>query len=478
MKKFILIIFIGFSNILVAQNSLAKIEYSYAEEAFNKKEFSKAIEHLEEVKSLLGSTNARIMYLEILSRSNNLPNYQSFNNSFTSNKVNSANNGANYGVNESIKKMFTPQTLSFINSNKKLMIETYTRTLNQTQLQETRNLFNHLINKLKNGQNVIVDDFLPNTYNNLNNTTNPSSSFNKENTNSEISTWLENVELINTLCDMYLDNFENEVPLEKLKKVYEIKKECKIYIPNKELIKQCWETLKKKDYEYALIKFRELDNLGIESKNVISEIGKIIQLEQLDDEAISSIEKNIVFVEGDANTDIPDLYVSKYELTKKEYIDIMSPENSNYTKCGDCPVSLSREKAKIFIAALNKRSGRKYRLPTKEEWYWFATGGLKTSDEERGKNKDKSKNILDYAWCSSNSDGQRKIVGSLAPNELGLFDVWGNVSEMTTSIAVGGAYLTKKKKLVQSNSYTSSFEWNNEDEEWATMGIRLVITSN
>jgi len=68
MKKIILMIVVMFiSPIVFAQNSLAKIEYSYAEEAFAKKDYKKALEHIEETKGLLGSTNARIMYLEICS---------------------------------------------------------------------------------------------------------------------------------------------------------------------------------------------------------------------------------------------------------------------------------------------------------------------------------------------------------------------------------------------------------------------------
>tara|TARA_R110002072_G_scaffold22432_3_gene78737 strand:+ start:26102 stop:27232 length:1131 start_codon:yes stop_codon:yes gene_type:complete len=57
------------TSILSAQNSLAKIEYSYAEEAYSNNDYKKTLEHLEDVKSLLGSTNARVMYLEIMSLS-------------------------------------------------------------------------------------------------------------------------------------------------------------------------------------------------------------------------------------------------------------------------------------------------------------------------------------------------------------------------------------------------------------------------
>jgi len=71
MKKIILIIAVLFiTPIVLAQNSLAKIEYSYAEEAFTKEDYKKALEHIEETKGLLGNTNARIMYLEIRSLEN------------------------------------------------------------------------------------------------------------------------------------------------------------------------------------------------------------------------------------------------------------------------------------------------------------------------------------------------------------------------------------------------------------------------
>ena len=69
-KKILTIIFILLFTQVNAQNSLAKIEYSYAEEAFSKKEYAKAIKHLEEVKKILGSTNARVMYLELNALSN------------------------------------------------------------------------------------------------------------------------------------------------------------------------------------------------------------------------------------------------------------------------------------------------------------------------------------------------------------------------------------------------------------------------
>ena len=493
-NNILIVVALFFTTFINSQNSLAKIEYSYAEEAFNNKNYAKAINHLEEVKKLLGSTNARILYLEILSRNNNLANYQSFTNSLglnnTKNTVNNSNTNSNM-----------PQsTINFINKNKKLMIESYTNTLvkykttikNKEHLKNVTNLFNHLIKKLKKGEDVNSNDFLPSTYNNTsNNTSSKIIGNNKNKSASEINNWLNKVDLINSLCITYMENFENDVPLEKLKKIYEIKKGVQNYLPKKDLIKQAWESLSNKEYNLALSNFKKLQENGIESILVINHIQKTIDISLLDDKAIKSIEDNLILVKGNPNIfetttkdgeiksfTINDMYVSKYELTIKEYMYIVNPNNSNNISCENCPMSLSREKAESFIKILNKKSGKNYRLPTKEEWFWFATGGLKSEDKERGTNKEKSKNIDSVAWFKSNSDEERHSVGLLDPNELGLYDVWGNLSEITTSNSVGGSYTTKKKKLTKGSLYSYSFNWDNEEDEWSTMGLRLVLDAN
>jgi formylglycine-generating enzyme required for sulfatase activity len=66
-----------------------------------------------------------------------------------------------------------------------------------------------------------------------------------------------------------------------------------------------------------------------------------------------------------------------------------------------------------------------YRLPTEAEWEWAARGGLKScgSVYAGGDNSD------DVGWHNGNSGGMCHPVGQKAPNELGLFDMSGNVSE-------------------------------------------------
>lgn len=72
MRQIFLFCFLLFSAVIHCQNTLAKIEYSYAEEAFTKKNYTKTLTHLNEVKKLLGSTNAKVMFLEIKALDKNL----------------------------------------------------------------------------------------------------------------------------------------------------------------------------------------------------------------------------------------------------------------------------------------------------------------------------------------------------------------------------------------------------------------------
>jgi formylglycine-generating enzyme required for sulfatase activity len=69
-----------------------------------------------------------------------------------------------------------------------------------------------------------------------------------------------------------------------------------------------------------------------------------------------------------------------------------------------------------------------YRLPTEIEWQWAAMGAMDAHDKvfagSTGVN-----NIEDYTWYLNNSDSKTHPAGSMLPNELGLFDMSGNVWE-------------------------------------------------
>ena len=79
----------------------------------------------------------------------------------------------------------------------------------------------------------------------------------------------------------------------------------------------------------------------------------------------------------------------------------------------------------LFIEELNRRTGLKFRLPTEAEWEYAARGGNKS----RGYKYAGSNNIDEVAWYEGNSGGEVHLGMQKKPNELGLYDMCGNLRE-------------------------------------------------
>ena len=79
-----------------------------------------------------------------------------------------------------------------------------------------------------------------------------------------------------------------------------------------------------------------------------------------------------------------------------------------------------------FIYKLNSLTGKSYRLPTEAEWEYAARGGNKS----KGYKYSGSNDIDDVAWYRYNSGDTLQMTGTKAPNELGIYDMSGNVSGM------------------------------------------------
>ena len=122
---------------------------------------------------------------------------------------------------------------------------------------------------------------------------------------------------------------------------------------------------------------------------------------------------------------LPSYYIGKTEVTQELWQAVMGSNPSNF-KGTNLPVEkVSWEDCKTFIAKLNALTGKNFRLPTEAEWEFAARGGNKS----RGYKYCGSNTLSDVAWYVDNSDNKTHPVAAKTPNELGIYDMSGNVLE-------------------------------------------------
>ncbi|MCK9302593.1 MAG: SUMF1/EgtB/PvdO family nonheme iron enzyme [Bacteroidales bacterium] len=131
---------------------------------------------------------------------------------------------------------------------------------------------------------------------------------------------------------------------------------------------------------------------------------------------------------------VSSFYIGKYEVTQKLWEAVMGNNPSGF-KGGNLPVEkVSWNDCQEFIRKLNSKTGKTFRLPTEAEWEYAARGGNKSN----GYKYSGSNTLRDVAWFgqwngntydNGNSGEKTHSVGSKSPNELGIYDMSGNVYE-------------------------------------------------
>lgn len=158
------------------------------------------------------------------------------------------------------------------------------------------------------------------------------------------------------------------------------------------------------------------------------------------------LESNMVFIEGGTFTmgctseqfdcfrdeklthqvTVSDFKMGKYEVTQGEWKKIMGKNPSYFSNCDACPVEqVSWHDVQEFIQKLNRLTGSNFRLPTEAEWEYAARGGIKS----KGNPYAGSNSINNVGWYEGNVGSKTYSVGQKSPNELGLYDMTGNVWE-------------------------------------------------
>ena len=144
---------------------------------------------------------------------------------------------------------------------------------------------------------------------------------------------------------------------------------------------------------------------------------------------VNGVTFTMIEVEGNGN-DISDYYIGETEVTQALWQAVMGTNPSEFSGNPQRPVeNVSWNKCQEFITNLNNLTGENFRLPTDAEWLYAAKGGNKS----KGYTYSGSNNVADVAWYVGNCY-QTQNVKTKSPNELGIYDMSGNVAEWTSDI--------------------------------------------
>lgn len=192
------------------------------------------------------------------------------------------------------------------------------------------------------------------------------------------------------------------------------------------------------------------------------------------------------------NVTLGSFYICETQVTQKQWNTIMG-NNPSKIKYDNYPVTnVSWYDCQNFIKKLNEITGLKFRLPTEAEWEFAARGGQK--GKHNGYKYSGGNTITNIMWYSNNSENHPHEVSLKQSNELGVFDMSGNIWEWCSDwyenydtmqtfnpqgpidgkekVCRGGSFMSEAKEC-----RVSIREKDNPNEESEDVGFRLVISA-
>ena len=185
---------------------------------------------------------------------------------------------------------------------------------------------------------------------------------------------------------------------------------------------------------------------------------------------------------------LSDYYIGETEVKQALWKAVMGSNPSNFKGDSNPVECVSWNACQEFISKLNSLTGRTFRLPTEAEWEYASRGG----NQSKGYKYSGSDNIEAVGWHDGNSNNKTHCVKTKSPNELGLYDMSGNVWEWcsdwygrydsssqinptgpssgSSRVLRGGCWdIDESLCLVFTRSYSSPIA------RFSTFGLRLVL---
>lgn len=185
---------------------------------------------------------------------------------------------------------------------------------------------------------------------------------------------------------------------------------------------------------------------------------------------VSGVPIRMVLVERGKSSDIAPFFIGQMEVTQELWETVMG-KNPSHFKGSMRPVeSVTKDDCEKFINKLNDMTGQKFRLPKENEWEYAAKGGkLSKGYKYAGSNDWKS-----VAWLGEGAGAATNSVASKVPNELGIYDMTGNVWEWCVNDDVvrgGGVGSDATQSTIISRRKLS------ESSAQSNIGLRLAISA-